>query len=57
MLKYSDENSISCVITLALHTRVEGEEKSWKGYTDFSFNPRRKNDINFIVEFKNDNTL
>ena len=36
--------------------RVEREEKSGKGYSDFSFHPRRKNDIPFIVELKKDGT-
>ncbi|NKF07328.1 AAA family ATPase [Clostridium gasigenes] len=50
ILKYSDENSLSCVLTLAYLAardtyRVEREEKSGKGYSDFSFHPRRKNDI------------
>ncbi|MGL5085525.1 MAG: AAA family ATPase [Clostridium sp.] len=59
ILKYSDENSLSCVLTLAYLSardtyRVEREEKSGKGYTDFSFHPRRKNDIPFIVELKKD---
>ncbi|MGL5085916.1 MAG: AAA family ATPase, partial [Clostridium sp.] len=61
ILKYSDENSLSCVITLAYLSardtyRVEREEKSGKGYTDFSFHPRRKNDVPFIVELKKDDT-
>lgn len=61
ILKYSDENSLSCVLTLAYLSardtyRVEREEKSGKGYTDFSFHPRRKNDIPFIVELKKDDT-
>lgn len=61
ILKYSDENSLSCVMTLAYLSardtyRVEREEKSGKEYTDFSFHPRRKNDIPFIVELKKDDT-
>ncbi|WP_207720395.1 AAA family ATPase [Clostridium gasigenes] len=61
ILKYSDENSLSCVLTLAYLAardtyRVEREEKSGKGYSDFSFHPRRKNDIPFIVELKKDGT-
>ncbi|MBB6715561.1 AAA family ATPase [Clostridium gasigenes] len=61
ILKYSDENSLSCVLTLAYLSardtyRVEREEKSGKGYVDFSFHPRRKNDIPFIVELKKDNS-
>ena len=34
--------------------RVEREEKSGKGYADFTFHPRRKNDLPFIVELKKD---
>ena len=34
--------------------RVEREEKTGKGYADFTFHPRRKNDIPFIVELKKD---
>ncbi|MBU3136417.1 ATP-binding protein [Clostridium gasigenes] len=61
ILKYSDENSLSCVLTLAYLAardtyRVEREEKAGKGYSDFSFHPRRKNDIPFIVELKKDGT-
>ena len=61
ILKYSDENSLSCVLTLAYLSardtyRVEREEKSGKGYVDFSFHPRRKNDIPFIVELKKDHS-
>ncbi|MEG0309213.1 MAG: AAA family ATPase [Clostridium sp.] len=61
ILKYSDENSLACVLTLAYlsardNYRIEREEKTGKGYTDFSFHPRRKNDIPFIVELKKDET-
>ena len=61
ILKYSDENSLSCVLTLAYLSardtyRVEREEKTGKGYTDFSFHPRRKNDVPFIVELKKNDT-
>ena len=59
ILQYNDENSLSCVITLAyLSARdtygVEREEKTGKGYADFTFHPRRKNDTAFIVELKKD---
>ncbi len=61
ILKYSDENSLSCVVNMAYLSardtyRVEREEKSGKGYADFSFHPRRKNDIPFILELKKDDT-
>ena len=59
ILQYNDENSLSCVITLAYLSardtyRVEREEKTGKGYADFAFHPRRKNDTAFIVELKKD---
>lgn len=59
ILQYNDENSLSCVLTLAYLAardtyRVEREEKSGKGYADFTFHPRRKNDTAFIVELKKD---
>lgn len=59
VLQYNDENSLSCVLTLAYLSardtyRVEREEKTGKGYADFTFHPRRKNDISFIVELKKD---
>jgi hypothetical protein len=61
ILQYNDENSLSCVLTLAYLSarytyRIEREEKTGKGYADFVFHPRRKNDIAFIVELKNDET-
>ena len=59
ILQYNDENSLSCVVTLAYLSardtyRVEREEKTGKGYADFTFYPRRKNDTAFIVELKKD---
>jgi hypothetical protein len=61
ILQYNDENSLSCVLTLAYLSardtyRIEREEKTGKGYADFAFHPRRKNDIAFIVELKKDET-
>ena len=57
IFQYNDENSLSCVLTLAYLSardtyRVEREEKTGKGYADFTFHPRRKNDIPFVVELK-----
>ena len=57
ILQYNDENSLSCVLTLAYLSardtyRIEREEKTGKGYADFTFHPRRK--IPFIVELKKD---
>lgn len=59
ILQYNDENSFSCVLTLAYLSardtyRIEREEKTGKGYADFTFHPRRKNDTAFIVELKKD---
>ena len=59
ILQYNDENSLACVLTLAYLSardtyRIEREEKSGKGYADFTFHPRRKNDTAFIVELKKD---
>jgi len=59
ILQYNDENSLSCILTLAYLSardtyRVEREEKTGKGYADFAFHPRRKKDIAFIVELKKD---
>lgn len=62
ILQYNDENSLSCVLTLAYLCardtyRMEREEKSGKGYADFTFHPRRKNDTAFIVELKKDENV
>ena len=59
ILQYNDENSLSCVVTLAYLSardtyRIEREEKTGKGYADFSFHPLRKSDVAFIVELKKD---
>ena len=59
ILQYNDENSLSCVVTLAYLSardtyRIEREEKCGKGYADFTFHPRRKNDMPFILELKKD---
>jgi hypothetical protein len=61
ILQYNDENSLSCVVTLAYLSardtyRVEREEKTGKGFADFTFHPRRKADIPFILELKKDET-
>lgn len=62
ILQYNDENSLSCVLTLAYLSardtyRVEREEKTGKGYADFVFHPRRSRDITFIVELKKDENV
>lgn len=83
ILQYNDENSLSCVLTLAYLSardtyRIERADISkgnssscsfgrvsdshkikdfgslLKGYADFTFHPRRKNDTAFIVELKKD---
>lgn len=56
-LKYGDENSLSCVITLCyLAARdtytMEREAKSGKGYCDYIFLPKRSGDPAFILELK-----
>lgn len=61
ILQYNDENSLSCVVTLAYLSarnqyRIEREEKSGKGYVDFIFYPRRKNLPGIVIELKADNT-
>lgn len=57
LFKYSDENSLSCVVTLAYlyardFYRVEREEKSGKGYCDYLFTPLDKTDPAIILELK-----
>ncbi|MGL4761942.1 MAG: AAA family ATPase [Sarcina sp.] len=59
IFQYNDENSLSCVVTLGYLSardtyRVEREEKTGKGYADFTFHPRRKRDTAFILELKKD---
>lgn len=61
ILKYNDENSLSCVVTLAYLSarnkyKVEREEKSGKGFADFIFYPRRKNLPGIVIELKADST-
>ena len=61
ILKYNDENSLSCVVTLAYLSardkyRIEREEKSGKGFADFIFHPKRKNLPGIILELKADDT-
>ena len=61
ILQYNDENSLSCVVTLAYLSardlyRIEREEKTGKGYADFTFHPKRKSDTALIVELKKNET-
>ena len=61
ILKYNDENSLSCVVTLAYLSarnkyRIEREEKSGKGFADFIFHPKRQNLPGIILELKANST-
>ena len=61
ILKYNDENSLACVVTLAYLSarnryKIEREEKSGKGFADFIFYPRRKDLPGIILELKADST-
>lgn len=61
ILKYNDENSLSCVVTLAYLSarnkyKVDREEKSGKGFADFIFYPRRRNLPGIIIELKADSS-
>lgn len=61
ILQYNDENSLSCVVTLAYLSarekyRIEREEKSGKGFADFLFYPRRKSLPGIVLEIKADST-
>lgn len=56
-LKYSDENALSCVITLCyLYARkdyqIERELKCGKGYCDYIFLPKKKGKPAIILELK-----
>ena len=58
-IKYNDENSLSCVVSMAYlfareEYRIEREEKTGKGYADFVFHPRKRNKTAFILELKKD---
>ncbi len=60
ILKYNDENSLSCVISLAYYSArktytIERELPAGKGYADLIFRPRKNNsNPAFIVELKCD---
>ncbi|MDE5931234.1 MAG: ATP-binding protein [Lachnospiraceae bacterium] len=61
ILKYNDENSLACVVTLAYLSarnkyKIEREEKSGKGFADFIFYPRKRNLPGIIIELKADGT-
>ena len=60
ILKYNDENSLSCVISLAYYSArktytIERELPAGKGYADLVFRPRKNNsNPAMIVELKYD---
>ena len=60
ILKYNDENSLSCVISLAYYSArktytIERELPAGKGYADLLFRPRKNNsNPAMIVELKYD---
>ena len=59
IFQYNDENSLSCVVSMAYlfareEYRIEREEKTGKGYADFVFHPRKRNKTAFILELKKD---
>ena len=60
ILKYNDENSLSCVISLAYYSArktytIERELPAGKGYADLFFRPRKNNSNSaMIVELKYD---
>ena len=61
ILKYNNENSLSCVITLIYLTALKRydiirEEPAGEGYADFVFKPYKRSDTAFIIELKVDDT-
>ena len=62
ILKYNDENSLSCVLSLAYYSArkiytIEREFPAGKGYADLVFKPRKNNsNPAIIVELKYDKT-
>lgn len=61
ILKYNNENSISCVVTLIYLTALKKydiirEEPAGEGYADFVFKPYKRSDPAFIIELKVDDT-
>ena len=60
-MKYNDENSLACVVTLAYLAarnkyQIVREEKSGKGYADFLFYPKVKSLPGIVIELKADGT-
>jgi hypothetical protein len=61
ILKYNNENSLSCVITLIYLTALKRydiirEEPAGEGYADFVFKPYKRSDTAFIIELKVNDT-
>ena len=61
ILKYNNENSLSCVITLIYLTALKKydiirEHPAGEGYADFVFKPYKRSDPAFIIELKVDDT-
>ena len=61
ILKYNDENSLACVVTLAYLSarnkyQIRREEKNGKGFADFIFYPERQELPGIIIELKTDST-
>ena len=57
VIKYNDENSLACVITLVYLNartkyRIQRESPSGIGFADFIFYPNNKSDPAFIIELK-----
>lgn len=62
ILKYNDENSLSCIVNLIYlnsrnEYRMEREASSGCGYVDFIFYPLDKRKTGFILELKVDSTV
>ena len=60
--KYSDENSMACVIMLAYYFAkrkydIKREDVTGKGRADFAFYPHDKNDTAFVIELKSKGTV
>ncbi|MBR2214688.1 MAG: AAA family ATPase [Selenomonadaceae bacterium] len=55
--KYSDENSLACVVTVGYlaalgRYRLTREDKAGKGYADFTFTPMKRSETAIILELK-----
>ena len=61
LLKYNDENSLSCVVTLVYliardDYNIKREERAGAGLADFVFHPYDRSQPSFILELKKDST-